>query len=245
MHVDLYNLVLSAVVVIVSLTIHELAHARTALAFGDPTAKNMGRVTLNPLAHLELWGTVALFLSAMAGTGIGWAKPVPVNPANLQPRRLGNALVSLAGPMSNVLLALLAAGLIRLMIHSGVWFDSNDLPQVKESLAKPLAILSDLLFSLMMVNFSLAMFNLIPLFPLDGHHIQCELLPVHRQADYMMWQRHYGQFILLGIIFLPTMLRNGLKMHTSLSPLYYATKHVIMPIASHLTGLDIGFRDGM
>ena len=117
MDIDPQMLVALIAAMLISLTLHELAHARTALAFGDPTAQMMGRISLNPLRHLDPIGSIALVLSMMAGAGIGWAKPVPVNPANLQPRRLGDIMVSLAGPMANLGLAVAAGLLLRLMVH--------------------------------------------------------------------------------------------------------------------------------
>src|ERR1035437_8633090 len=97
---------------IFSLVVHECAHARTALAFGDPTAKNMGRITLNPLPHLDFMGTLCLIFSGF----IGWAKPVPVNPYNLHPRRLGDIAVSFAGPASNLSLALIFGLILKGMV---------------------------------------------------------------------------------------------------------------------------------
>ena len=91
-----YRLILVAPPLLLSLTVHEFAHARTALAFGDPTAKAMGRVSLNPLVHLDPIGTIVLLVTR----AFGWAKPVPINPANLHPRRLGDIAVSAAGPAS-------------------------------------------------------------------------------------------------------------------------------------------------
>jgi len=225
-NVDVYNLVVTALAVVFSLTIHELAHARTALAFGDPTAKNMGRVTLNPLAHLDPIGTIAMLLSTMAGAGIGWAKPVPVNPANLHPARLGNAMVSLAGPLSNFALAVVAAGFVRLMVHLNVWVAPFGGPS---DLPVHFHVLSNLLFVLVICNISLGLFNLIPLFPLDGHHIQREILPRHSQAEFMRWQVKYGPIVLLAIIFLPPLLGNVIPLLKVLSPLSFLRDHVIFP----------------
>jgi len=232
--VNVYNLVLTALAVVFSLTIHELAHARTALAFGDPTAKNMGRVTLNPLAHLDPIGTIAMLLSSLAGAGIGWAKPVPVNHNNLHPQRLGSAMVSLAGPMSNFFLAAAAAGLIRLMIHLELWIGPD---VAADGASVHLQTLSLLLLKLVICNISLGMFNLIPLFPLDGHHIGREVLPRYRQPEFMRWQVRYGQFILLGIIFLPPLLKNVMQLTVSISPLDYLWWYVIGPAVRFLIGV--------
>jgi len=231
--VNVYNLVVTMLAVVVSLTIHELAHAMTALVFGDPTAKQQGRITLNPLAHLDPLGTIAMLLSSLAGAGIGWAKPVPVNPANLHPQRLGNAMVSLAGPMSNFFLAVLSAGIIRLMLYLNVWVwpgtSSNDFDVFRT--------ISFLLLMLVICNVSLGLFNLIPLFPLDGHHIQREILPRHRQGEYMRWQLQYGRYFLLAIIFVPAILERMLHLNVHISPLYHLRVYVIDPIVLFLLGL--------
>ena len=111
----LLGTVFIAVPVLLSLSVHEFAHARTALSFGDPTAKAMGRCTLNPLVHLHPIGTLMILFA-----GFGFAKPVPVNVGNLHPRRLGSIAVSAAGPLSNLALAVMCAGGLRLMHMLGV-----------------------------------------------------------------------------------------------------------------------------
>lgn len=187
------RLLITVPAILISLTVHELAHARTALAFGDPTAKYAGRITLNPLAHLDPIGTLCLLFAFF-----GWAKPVPVNPANLHPRGLGNFAVSLAGPGSNLCLAVAGGVALKIILeHLG----PNGLPQqffLRAALA--------MLLALLLVNISLCLFNLIPLFPLDGSHILQELLPFHLHHRYMYWQHRYGQFVLMAIVFLPQIL---------------------------------------
>jgi Zn-dependent protease len=187
---ELSALLIFAVPLLLSLTVHEFAHARTALAFGDPTAKLMGRCTLNPLAHLDPIGTIVLVLTQF----IGWAKPVPVNPANLTPRRWGDIAVSLAGPISNLTLALLVGLSLRTIYTLGI-----ELPDV----------VMKLLIVTVLANIGLCVFNLIPLFPLDGHHVVRELLPRRMQDGYMRAQRSYGQMSLLGIVFIPRLLSMG------------------------------------
>lgn len=174
-----------------SLAAHEFAHARTALAFGDPTAKNMGRCTLNPLVHLDPIGTLALLFC-----GFGWAKPVPVNPHNLHPPKWGNIAVSLAGPLSNLMLAFVAAMALRLFLKS----DLN-------LAASTVNVIVSLLSFTMAANICLFMFNLIPLYPLDGHHIARELLSGDNQVRFMQWQLQYGRFGLLALIFAPRLAR--------------------------------------
>jgi len=209
----LANIIVLAPPLIFSLTIHEYAHARMALAFGDPTAKMMGRVSLNPLRHLDLIGTIALFL-----VHFGWAKPVPVNPANLHPRRAGNIAVSLAGPMSNLLIAA-ACGVILRAEH--------DL-QLGERYGL-LVGAAPVLMITMAINLVLCVFNLVPLFPLDGHHILREILPLTKQLEYMQWQVRYGRWALLGLIFVP-------RMMNAPGPLSYLFDSVIDPVVAWVTG---------
>ena len=170
-----------------SLTIHEYGHARMALAFGDPTARNMGRLTLNPLRHLDFMGTVMILL-----VGFGWAKPVPVNRANLHPPRWGEIAVSLAGVLNNVGFAVLLGLALRVLIVRGAM---DRLPHGDTVAVMMLLTLR--------INLVLVVFNLLPLFPLDGHHIVRELLPRRHQQDFMRWQVHFGRYILLGMLIVP------------------------------------------
>ncbi len=161
--------------VTLAITVHEFAHARRALAAGDTTALAMGRVTLNPLAHYDPIGTT-LFIFA----GFGWAKPVPVNPSNFAHPRKDGLWVALWGPLSNALLAAFLAGLLRLGI-TGPYTGA-------------VAIMA-------YANCVLAIFNLIPIGPLDGGHILEGLLPPKQAAQYVMFQQQYGRFIVIGAIF--------------------------------------------
>jgi Zn-dependent protease len=173
---------------LLSLTVHEYAHARTALAFGDTTARDQGRVTLNPLAHLDPIGTIVLIFTRF----IGWARPVPVNPANLHPRRIGDITVSLAGPLSNLVLAVVCAlGLHALYAAVG----PPETHTVKTAYA--------LVGRTMLANLGLCAFNLLPLFPLDGHHIVREVLPASRHRGFMAWQVRYGGVALAVLVFAP------------------------------------------
>jgi Zn-dependent protease len=225
----LYGLALTAVPILLSLSVHEMAHARTALAFGDPTAKMMGRCTLNPLAHLDPLGTLM-----MVRVGFGWAKPVPVNPANLDPPRLGNVAVSAAGPLSNLAIAFLCGMALRAMTAAGVTVDI-------EANFVPMDIAVFLLTYTLLVNLTLCLFNLIPLFPLDGHHIGRETLSAARRQEYMYLQMRYGQWVLFALLFGPRLLYDFTKIHFDPMGWYlgFAEGTLIDPLvgnAAHLVG---------
>jgi Zn-dependent protease len=160
MHFDLQQFVYLAIALLFSLSFHEFSHAWMADRLGDPTARYMGRLTLNPLAHLDPYGTLFMLVAIASGIGIGWAKPVPFNPNNLRGSyRTGIGLVSVAGPASNLLLAVVAAILARL----------SDLLPV------PVAI-PTLFAYFVVVNVSLMLFNLIPFPPLDGAKVLVGIL---------------------------------------------------------------------
>jgi Zn-dependent protease len=157
---DLVQFVSLAVALLCSLSVHEFSHAWMADRLGDPTARYMGRLTLNPLAHLDPYGTLFMLVAIASGIGIGWAKPVPFNPNNLRGSyRTGIGLVSVAGPASNLLLAVLAAIVVRLAI----------LLQVP-------SVVITLFAYFVVVNVSLMLFNLIPFPPLDGAKVLVGIL---------------------------------------------------------------------
>ena len=177
--------VLLFVPLMLSLTVHEYAHARTALAFGDHTALHMGRVSLNPLVHLDPVGTLMLVITQR----FGWAKPVPVNPYALERRSPAAFMwVSLAGPMSNLIMAVLAAipfqlGLVSVFDIYGT--NSAFLPSIQF-----------LLFEFVYINLILMLFNLIPLYPLDGEKIAQYFFPPS-WANFLDQIRPYSSMILL------------------------------------------------
>ena len=171
----------AAPVILFSLTVHEFFHAYTAYRYGDSTAKDMGRLTLNPLAHLDFFGTIMMFLS---GFRFGWAKPVPVNPYNLRNPRVADFWISAAGPLSNLGLAFIFGMVFRIVAAGGI-----DIPE---------AVLMIIKFGVS-INISLAFFNLIPLYPLDGSHILKNLLPPRYEAKLFEFQR-FSPYILLFLI---------------------------------------------
>ena len=178
----LQRAIIAAPVILFSLTVHEFFHAWSADKFGDPTAKNLGRLTLNPLAHLDLMGTIMMVAS---GFRFGWAKPVPVNPFNLRNRRLANLWISAAGPLSNVGLAIIAGIIFRMIRAAGVELS----PMAFQFLAYAVTI-----------NITLAVFNMIPLFPLDGSHILKSLVPEEMEVTLTKLDA-FAPVILIALMF--------------------------------------------
>jgi Zn-dependent protease len=184
-----------AAAVILAITVHELAHAYVAWKMGDDTAKRMGRISLNPLRHLDPIGSIVFIITAWAGMGIGWARPVPVNYWRMKSLRLGMILVSLAGPLTNILFALL-------VLLPLAW------PAVILLLLSALGESGiNLLFTIAYVNAIFAFFNLLPLPPLDGSGVVTGLLPAGAARHYQKIGR-YGFIILIALIFLPDMIDN-------------------------------------
>ncbi|RME26804.1 MAG: site-2 protease family protein [Candidatus Zixiibacteriota bacterium] len=177
--------IVAAPAILLALTVHEFFHAWTAFRFGDTTARDLGRLTLNPLAHLDLIGTLMLFLSQFH---FGWAKPVPVNPWNLRKPRVADFWISAAGPLSNMGLGLLF-GLLMRVYMAGSWGLSDATAQ---------AVFTFLSLSVL-INVSLAFFNIIPLYPLDGSHILRNLLPREYEAGYNRFQR-FAPIALIALI---------------------------------------------
>jgi Zn-dependent protease len=174
-----------------SLSFHEASHAWMANRLGDPTARLMGRMTLNPLAHIDWIGTVLFPLMMFLMPGLllfGWAKPVPVDPRNLRGGRKGNLRVAAAGPISNMLLALAFAGVIHLIVSTGIR-------------AKTAVIVSQLLDTGVYLNLMLAFFNLIPIPPLDGSGVLEGVLPARYLEGYERIAR-YGFLILIACLYL-------------------------------------------
>jgi Zn-dependent protease len=181
-------LIARSVTLLIAFTIHELAHAVSADRLGDMTPRRMGRITLNPLAHLDPIGTIMLLVA-----GFGWAKPVMVNPYNMRgnPRTM-MALVALAGPASNLLMASMAAIPFRLGLIDFTFTSSNAI------VPSPDFMLSQFLW----INIILAIFNLIPIPPLDGYKILMGILPPNISYRLQPLEQ-YGMLILLALVFLP------------------------------------------
>jgi Zn-dependent protease len=185
-NLDLPTFLTRIITLVIAYTIHEFSHAWVAYKYGDDTAARAGRLTLNPLVHLDVIGSLMLLVG-----GFGWAKPVPVNPYTLQRKSTSaNMFVSLAGPVSNMLLAILAAIPFRLSLVAYAPGSSAILPSA-----------SDFLLDFIVINISLVLFNLIPIAPLDGEKVLYSLVP-SSGARFMDTIRPYGPIILLGLILL-------------------------------------------
>ena len=172
------------ITLIIAFTIHEFSHAWVAALYGDETAARSGRLTLNPLVHLDILGTLMLLVG-----GFGWAKPVPINTSVLERRsKYAVSLVSLAGPASNLLIATIAAIPFRLNLVQYTGMTSTFLPSMGE-----------FLIEFIIINITLFIFNLIPISPLDGEKIIYTFLP-SGIARFMDRIRPYGSLILLAVI---------------------------------------------
>lgn len=169
--------------VLIGLTVHELAHAFVALKLGDDTAQRLGRVTLNPLKHIDPVGFIMLLVA-----GFGWAKPVLIDRTKLKHPARDDVLIALAGPASNLLLALLLVLLLRGVVVLTPWRSQQAFELVAGTI---LAFIS--------VNVALGLFNLLPIPPLDGSHLVMSLLAARHQATAALYFR-YGSFVLLAII---------------------------------------------
>ncbi|MFA4826747.1 MAG: site-2 protease family protein [Candidatus Shapirobacteria bacterium] len=169
--------ILSILGLIVAITIHEFSHAFVADRLGDPTARSQGRLSLNPLRHLDPLGTLMLIFAHF-----GWGKPVPIDPYNFKNPRRDELLTALAGPASNILLAVLLSLLFRFLSPS---------------------LFKDILYVIIGTNIMLAVFNLLPIPPLDGSKIFLNLLPLEKSQEWENSLGQYGPFLLLLLVFLP------------------------------------------
>ena len=186
-------LIAAAIILLVSFPVHEFSHALAAFRLGDSTARYMGRLTLDPRAHFDPLGGLMLVLSSLSGVGIGWAKPTPVNPVNLDGGRRGEALVAAAGPLSNLVLAAIAAIPLRIIAS---------LPEIAFAIRESalLFLAYQVLFAFLAINVALFVFNLLPILPLDGWKVVLAFLDA-RTAYNLRQYEQYGFIVLLLLIF--------------------------------------------
>jgi Zn-dependent protease len=237
----LHTLSYSALPLLFAMVLHEYAHGWVAFRCGDPTAKMQGRLTMNPLAHIDPFGTVILPLLCLAMPGgfiLGWAKPVPIDPRCMHQPRRDMALVAAAGPAMNFALAIGSAILFALLLSieptiGSFWSKSEDTspPDTWQAmLLLPIAVMA--VYSVL-INVLLMLFNLLPLPPLDGGRILTSLLPP-TIAGALMRVEPYGMFILLALIIFDPQIH---LIRTITSTLTHSLSNTILSTA---VGLGIG-----
>ena len=201
MNVDLIlDIALSLIAIFTAIVLHEVAHGYMALRLGDPTARDLGRLTLNPLAHIDPIGTilVPLLLAILRAPLFGWAKPVPINPRNFRNPFRGMLFVALAGPGTNIALALATSVVGRLLLLMVPQVSYGAAPSFGMNL---LSALFTLLGYFVIFNLFLAALNLIPIPPLDGSRVLTYFLPTEGRRIMLSLER-YGFFIFAGLLYL-------------------------------------------
>jgi Zn-dependent protease len=210
------RVIVVAIMLLVGFPVHEFSHALAAYRLGDSTARLMGRLTLNPIAHFDPLGGILLAVTFIASSfGFGWAKPTPVNPNNLQGGRYGEAIVAAAGPISNLILAIAAALPLRYLLAN---------PGLEQQLP---ALVTQVLALFVLINLVLMVFNLFPIPPLDGSKVLFAFLPPQVAWRWRPMLEQYGFILLLLIFFFP--------------PGGSIGSRVIGPILNGLFSLLVGF----
>jgi Zn-dependent protease len=212
-------------VFLISISIHEYSHALVSYKMGDPTAKNMGRLTLNPLRHIDWLGALMFMIFR-----IGWAKPVQVNPMYYKNRRRGIVLTSLAGPLSNILLALIVAFPLvyiaaQFEIVGNYLFDLDFVRFKEVNITVALFNFLKIMYS---ANLMLAVFNLLPISPLDGSRILSAVIPVRHYYKYARYENYIAIIFLISIFVFPSLIG------TIMQPLLWLFKSIIKFIVTGL-----------
>lgn len=222
--------------ILLSLSFHELAHAFVSYRLGDPTAKRLGRLTMNPLKHLDPFGTLMLLVSMYSGFGFGWAKPVPIDPSYYKNYKRGTVLVSLAGPVSNLLLAFIFSfPMAYIAMKNGLTADQafNSSYGIFGTDLSAQSIIFNICRFFYMINIGLAVFNIIPVPPLDGSKILTAVLPARLYFKLMQYENY------VGMIFLAVMLLKPGVLVTIMRPFKNVVESVFLFGASPLLNLLI------
>ncbi len=206
---DIHEIIIFIVPVLLAITIHEVAHGYTAYLLGDPTAKMAGRLTLNPIKHLDPIGALALLL-----VKVGWAKPVPINPIYFKDKKRDILLVSAAGPLSNFIMAIIFSLIIKPII---MLFGSVQ----NSALVSFFSLIIEICSAGIIVNIGLGLFNLLPIPPLDGSNILASLLPDKISASFMRFGK-YGFIVLILLFFTGTV-------HKLILPILYFFVSKLLP----------------
>ena len=187
------SVIVVAIMLLVGFPVHEFSHALAAYRLGDSTAKHLGRLTLNPIAHFDPLGGILLAVTfiGQTGFGFGWAKPTPVNPNNLEGGRWGEAIVAAAGPISNLVLAIAAALPLRYILGN---------PELQASIP---GLVVQVLLLFVIINIILMIFNLFPIPPLDGSKVLFALLPPRVAWQWRPILEQYGFLLLILVFFIP------------------------------------------
>ncbi len=217
--------------ILISLSFHEMSHGYASYRLGDPTAYRLGRVTLNPLKHLDPIGTLLLVASMFSGFGFGWAKPVPIDPTYYRNARRDTVLVSLAGPVSNLLLAFIFSFPMAI-IGAKNGFSTGDILGSNYIFSgfSWQAILFNISSYFYMINIGLATFNILPIPPLDGSKVLTAVLPTDLYFKLMQYERYIGLFFLFVILWKPGVLYTVLTPFRSAVEILFKT--VVSPVAN-------------
>lgn len=220
--------------ILISLSFHEMAHAFVSYRLGDPTAKRLGRLTMNPLKHLDPFGTLMLLISMYKGFGFGWARPVPIDPSYYKNHKRGTIYVSLAGPVSNLVLSLLA---VIPMVYIAIKHDISvqDIYNSSYSIFYNGLSFESILFNtsrfFYTINIGLAIFNILPIPPLDGSKVLTAILPEKLYFRLMKYEQY------IGMAFLALMLLKPEILSKIMWPLKRAVEGIFMLITSPVVKL--------
>lgn len=228
MNFDPWNILFSLLVFIPAITLHEFCHAKFADMAGDMTPRAQGRVTLNPMAHLDPIGTIMIVLSNIAGAGIGWGKPVMVNPSRMKNPRWDHFISVVMGPVSNLGIALVAAMALKFMSPTGLSMQFVEGGLQIGSVATAFDVIYLYLLYSVFMNLGLFFFNLIPLGPLDGHWLVGAFLPPAARIKWYAFCHGPGMFIFLGLVLIGS--------NHEWNPINVYMKYTLLPTAQLLLG---------